>query len=146
MVLLAKCFEHTHPLPWLSCQTTLEKHVPDDSFLPLGNWRELPWMQEQGGLMVEICIKSEITVVSGFYETLWTVLCNSFQLHIGSNSQTAKFWGHIFHGFCNPKIPAMPLFPSLRTQTYFWLSLVGTETSDSWKYVCVRRLPLSWPT
>ena len=67
-------------------------------------------MQEQGGLMVEICIKTEMTVVSCFYETLWTVLCNSSQLYIGSNSQIAKLWGHIFHGFCNPKITAMPLF------------------------------------
>ena len=32
------------------------------------------------------------------------------------------------------------LMYSLRTQTFFWPSLVLAETSDSQKYVCVRRL------
>ena len=115
MDLLAKCFEHTHPLHHLSCQTTLEKHVHDDSVLLLGNWRELPWMQEQGDLMVEICIRMiEITIEIDFFFTnvmlLWNTLDSTIMSVIstcgiaGSSGvtvfnqvpirQTAKFWGH----------------------------------------------------
>ena len=104
-------------------------------------------MQEQGGLMVEICIKTEITVVSCFYETLWTVLCNSFQLHIGSNPQTANFGGIIFMDSVTPRYQPCPSFLAHLKVLYLLLAWNLPKEALTWilegKH-CSHRLKEKW--